>query len=782
MNQLPHLPGELVRPATDPAAVVAALGPNPLGAFPGSHPAIVTAIPAGTANAMSSMSVLRALRRRQMLALGVAVLLSATCGAAAWYFVPSKYKAQASLQVIAQPPKVLFRTVETEDAGGDYKRYQTTQQTLVKSQMVLTAALGLDDGKISKYRMIRDHVDPIAWLKDELKVEFLTGSEIMEISLSGEDAVEVADVVNAVKRAYMEEVVNVDVKRRTDRRDMLEKLSAKYKELLNQRSNERKKLAEKLGADDRPTLSMKHQYAEESLERLQSEHEDALSRKRKAEAILKAIRSREMPVQVSSAISEDEIGRMVDQDPDVTELADRLAEAMDRMNSEATRVRAVARKRAADYSIQHLQEEVKSLRKRLADSRKQIRPRVIQELQDRLEGTNTSGQSTKYKDAEQEVFVWSEVEQTLREQLQKQTKGREEFTTKTLSLQEIQDDVSSIQEAAKKIVTELESLKVELLAPPRIRPIEDATVPLTKDEKRRNAIIAMIAFGSFFGGLFGVAFLELQTRKVDCADEVPQELGLHVVGGLPILPSRPLAREGSIVTKPKDRYGYDLLLESVDATRTMLVHAARTGSHRVVMITSAVAGEGKSSLASYLAPSMARSGMKTLLVDADLRNPSLHQIFDLPIGPGLSELLRGETSPAAVINETAIENLSIVTGGNCNRQTIHRLAQGCLGSHFVHFKERFDFVIVDSSPVLPVADGLIVAQQVDTVLFSIFRDVSRKTRVSAALQRLQCLGVPILGAVVTGAEGSRYGNQYSYSSIYPSLPDSATNSPDRSSV
>jgi Mrp family chromosome partitioning ATPase len=135
-----------------------------------------------------------------------------------------------------------------------------------------------------------------------------------------------------------------------------------------------------------------------------------------------------------------------------------------------------------------------------------------------------------------------------------------------------------------------------------------------------------------------------------------------------------------------------------------------------------------------------------------------------------------------VVHDTAIENLSIVTAGNCNRQTIHRLAQGCIGSHFVDFKERFEFVIVDSSPVLPVADGLIVAQQVDAVLFSIFRDVSRKTRVSAALQRLQCLGVRVLGAVVTGAEGSRYGNQYGYNSIYPSLPDSATNLPDRSSA
>ena len=77
-----------------------------------------------------------------------------------------------------------------------------------------------------------------------------------------------------------------------------------------------------------------------------------------------------------------------------------------------------------------------------------------------------------------------------------------------------------------------------------------------------------------------------------------------------------------------------MLLESVDATRTMLVHAARTGSYRVMMIASAVGGEGKTSLASYLATSLARSGLRTLLVDADLRSPMMHRLFELPWSPG----------------------------------------------------------------------------------------------------------------------------------------------------
>ena len=196
-----------------------------------------------------------------------------------------------------------------------------------------------------------------------------------------------------------------------------------------------------------------------------------------------------------------------------------------------------------------------------------------------------------------------------------------------------------------------------------------------------------------------IAFLELQTRKIDSADEVVGDLGLAVVGSLPMLPAR-ARRNGVMARQEKDRYWYSLLLESIDATRTMLIHAARSGSHRVVMIASALPGEGKTSLASHLATSLARSGQKTLLIDADLRCPSIHRLFDLTPNPGLSELLRGEVALDDVIVSTAVEELKVITAGQCDPQTLRILSQGGLGGLFARLKEQYDFVIVDSSPIL----------------------------------------------------------------------------------
>ena len=283
MNQESHPPVELARRVTTAGVVLAAA--------PEEVPRAVSASGVGTRRAasateLSPTSILRALRRRQTLALGVALLAVAISGPAAWFLVPAaKYKTQARLQLAAQPPKVLFRTVETDTSGEDYRRYQSTQLTLVKSQLVLNAALS--DKAVAKYAMIRDKIDPIAWLQENLKVDFVSASEVMEISLSGDDPAEIAGIVNAVKKAYMDEVVNVDTKRRADRYAMLGRIKDKYGEILKERRDRLRKNAEAVGSDDRDTLALRQQYAWEHVAGLRRELAEIQSRKRRAEAQLK---------------------------------------------------------------------------------------------------------------------------------------------------------------------------------------------------------------------------------------------------------------------------------------------------------------------------------------------------------------------------------------------------------------------------------------------------------------------------------------------------------------
>jgi capsular exopolysaccharide synthesis family protein len=205
-----------------------------------------------------------------------------------------------------------------------------------------------------------------------------------------------------------------------------------------------------------------------------------------------------------------------------------------------------------------------------------------------------------------------------------------------------------------------------------------------------------------------------------------------------------------------------LLTESVDSARTMLLHAARQEKLQVVMITSAMAGEGKTSLASHLAASLARAGRRTLLMDSDLRNPTLHRLFDRSRAPGLSELLRGDVDLVGAVRDTPIPNLWLISAGQADLVALQSLALDALPHMFQQLRRQYDFIVVDSCPVLPVADSLLVGQHVDAVIFSLLREVSRMPRVYAAYQRLAVLGVRMLGAVVNGTHDDMYPVDYRY--------------------
>jgi capsular exopolysaccharide synthesis family protein len=200
----------------------------------------------------------------------------------------------------------------------------------------------------------------------------------------------------------------------------------------------------------------------------------------------------------------------------------------------------------------------------------------------------------------------------------------------------------------------------------------------------------------------------------------------------------------------------------VNATRTLLLQTARTETLKVVMITSASAGEGKTSLATHLAASLAQIGHRTLLIDGDLRNPTAHSVFELPSQPGLSDILRGELELEETIRATPIDSLWMIPAGRWDRQTAKALAQERIGDIFRRLREQFDFILVDSSPVLPVTDPLLIGQHADAVLLSVLCGISRMAHVHEAYQRLTGVGLRTMGVVVNGVRLGSYGSAYSY--------------------
>jgi succinoglycan biosynthesis transport protein ExoP len=256
-----------------------------------------------------------------------------------------------------------------------------------------------------------------------------------------------------------------------------------------------------------------------------------------------------------------------------------------------------------------------------------------------------------------------------------------------------------------------------------------------------------------------VAFLEFQARKISGVDEVSHGLGINIVGSLPAMP-RSTRKPGTNGSASPNDFWQNQLDEAVDGIRTMLLHASRSENLRVIMVTSALGGEGKTSLASQLAASLARAWRKTLLIDGDLRKPSAHQLFGIAQEPGFSELLRNEVSVNDAVKPTSLGRLWLMPAGHFDSHAVQALAQDNVRALFDQLKEQYDFIIVDSCPILPVADALLLGQHVDGVIFSILRDVSRAPAVHAARQKINNLAIRTLGAVLIGAKCEMGNREY----------------------
>ncbi len=278
---------------------------------------------------------------------------------------------------------------------------------------------------------------------------------------------------------------------------------------------------------------------------------------------------------------------------------------------------------------------------------------------------------------------------------------------------------------------------------------------------------AMTVFASLLGLFLPVVAITLwdtRRQRINTSAEVRERLGIPVIGAMPIIPTRVLRHLGS--PSKRNQLWQLRLTESVDGITARLLRRAELEQRRVVMVTSAVSGEGKTTLAAQLAMSLARAGRRTVLVDFDLRQPSFDDAFGLERSPGVSEILRNESDLARAVQHTQTGNLSVITAGRWNRMALSALANGGADSLFKELRDEYEFVVVDTSPILPIADARFVSQYVDSVVLCVFRDISEAPRIRAACEILEAFGVQCVEAAVAGAsekDSSRSG--YYHSSV-----------------
>lgn len=197
--------------------------------------------------------------------------------------------------------------------------------------------------------------------------------------------------------------------------------------------------------------------------------------------------------------------------------------------------------------------------------------------------------------------------------------------------------------------------------------------------------------------------------------------------------------------------------------RTNIQFSAVDLEIKTIMITSAESADGKSTTAANLAIVLAQQGKKVILVDADLRKPSIHYAFDLSNLYGLTDVLTRNISLEEAISRTYVPNLSILTSGPTPPNPSELLDSNAMKKVMEELKERFDYIIFDTPPVLAVTDPQIIANKCDGVVLVIASGKTNKYRAIKAKELLENAKSRILGVIINGMNNkySEYYIQYS---------------------
>jgi capsular exopolysaccharide synthesis family protein len=185
-------------------------------------------------------------------------------------------------------------------------------------------------------------------------------------------------------------------------------------------------------------------------------------------------------------------------------------------------------------------------------------------------------------------------------------------------------------------------------------------------------------------------------------------------------------------------------------------------------LTSPIAGEGKTTTATSIAITFAQAGGKVLLIDADLRVPSLHQVFGLSNALGLTNYLAGDTKPADIAQPTEVAGLFTVTSGPLPPNPVELLASAKMMDLLSLSSERFDYVILDGPPVIGLADAIVLSKLAQGTILVVDDGRTRYGALEGAIKRLRAANAPVLGAVIDryGRAGKGYGYGYSYDYHY----------------
>ena len=340
----------------------------------------------------------------------------------------------------------------------------------------------------------------------------------------------------------------------------------------------------------------------------------------------------------------------------------------------------------------------------------------------------------------------------------------QDISRKEFKLRELQREVDSNRALYDTFLTRLkETAATSDLDSASARIVDRATIPTTPI-KPKKALIVVLA--TFLAGLVGVGLvllLEALNNTFKSTDEIENTLNLPVLGLLPLVDKKDRSQVANLFNTDSNKS----FSESIRTIRTGVVLSAMDEPHKILVVTSSVPGEGKSTVAANLAYALGQME-NVLLIDADMRRPTLAKNFGFPVGtPGLANLIAGTAKLEECIKN--VEGVDMLSAGSVPPNPLELLSSPRFAEVIGYLREKYDRVIIDSPPTQAVSDALVLGTMANALIYVIRSESTAKPLVIKGIGQLLQSNAPVTGIVLNQVDikkamknGYNYGGYYDY--------------------
>ncbi len=713
--------------------------------------------------------VSRALRRFWWQTILVWLVGSISLMALAYAKINPTFDAASQVRIEVERDNVLA----TLSGPIDLSQYMQTQVAKITSPTILGSAL-VETPKLRTYPLLQGAEEPEAELRSALRVAIVPRTNLIQVEMSSAIPAESADMVNAVVKAYLDhsqlfndETTQKQIKRYQSIRDSQRIVVDKQRKVIED-LNQAIDVADEIGARDRNSTSI------EAYRRWNEQLTEVEIRVIAAENKLNELRlQKTQPVRpLDDKAMEEEIVRLFYDSPRVMQVEADLKRATDKLKD----VERIARR--DDPSVRKARERLEAI----TNDKNELWQKLEPVLRRQLSAAPTDETLERsIKEAEDNLASVKTHKDALQKKLDEVKVESSSNHNKALKGAFAQRDLQREEDVLDKVNRSLEQLELDARNPiARVNLEFPAKASSKPNADRRTQLMAASPFALGMLLLSLLVLFELRAARVSDPEELTRRMKLQVIGVVPPLPQIRAGATfhtngngngtgGSLPAMNGDlraQRQLDEFVQSLDHLRVAL--CARPDpwgrDRHCVLITSACGSEGKTTLAAQLAERCVNAGMMTLLIDGDLRNPTLSRMLDAQDSPGLINVLRGEMSAEDVV--TVISDAGgfhLLPAGTPRMDPSRLLQNGRLGKLLAQARESFDMIIVDAPPVLPVPDALTMGRWTDGAVLAVRYDTSRFPLVERANRRLAHVGVPVIGAVVNGVRSSdSYYGSYGY--------------------